>query len=104
MRRHPNQSCQPPRHQSQHTPQKTQTIRPRRRERIDEESRTVSLPSPMLPGTLLICSAIGYALALALEFLGLRQRFAWRPIALRGATLCAVIAHTIYLIRNATSN
>src|SRR5258705_7266405 len=61
-------------------------------------------PPAMLPGTLIICSAIGYALALALELLGLRQRFAWRPIALRVLTLYALLAHTVYLVKNATSN
>jgi ABC-type uncharacterized transport system permease subunit len=58
----------------------------------------------MPPGTLIICSAIGYALALALELLGLRQRFVWRPIALRVLTLYALLAHTVYLAKNATSN
>jgi ABC-type uncharacterized transport system permease subunit len=58
----------------------------------------------MPPGALIICSAIGYALAVALEFLGLRQRFASYLVALRLLTLCAMIAHTIYLIRNAISN
>jgi ABC-type uncharacterized transport system permease subunit len=58
----------------------------------------------MLSGTLIICSATGYAIALALELLGLRQRFAWRPVVLRVLTLYALLTHTIYLIKNATSN
>ena len=36
MRRRADQSRQPPRHQSQHAPQETQTIRPRRRSGPDE--------------------------------------------------------------------
>jgi ABC-type uncharacterized transport system permease subunit len=55
-------------------------------------------------GALIICSANAYAFALALELLGIRLRFAWRLSALRVATLCAVLAHTVYLIRIATSN
>src|SRR4051812_17395744 len=58
----------------------------------------------MPPGTLIICSAAGYALALALELLGLRRRLAWRPIALRALVLYAVLAHTIHLIKTSTSN
>jgi len=57
-----------------------------------------------MPGTLIICSAAGYAVALALELLGLRQRFAWRPVALRAVTLYALLAHTIHLIKNAAGN
>src|SRR3979409_1809507 len=56
-----------------------------------------------MPGTLIICSAAGYALALALELLGLRRRLAWRLVALRALTLYALLAHTIYLIKNAAS-
>lgn len=56
-----------------------------------------------MPGTLIICSAAGYAVALALELLGLRQRLAWRPVALRVLTLYALLAHTIHLIKNGTS-
>jgi ABC-type uncharacterized transport system permease subunit len=58
----------------------------------------------MLPGTLIICSAAGYTIALALEFLGLKQRVAWIRIALRALTLFAVLVHTIHLARNATTN
>jgi ABC-type uncharacterized transport system permease subunit len=57
-----------------------------------------------MPGTLIICSAAGYALALALELVGLRRRFVWRPVALRVLTLYALLAHTIHLIKNAASN
>ena len=57
-----------------------------------------------MPGTLIICSAAGYALALALELLGFRRRFVWRPVALRVLALYALLAHTIHLIKNATTN
>jgi ABC-type uncharacterized transport system permease subunit len=57
-----------------------------------------------MPGTLIICSATGYAVALALELLGLRQRIAWRPVALRAVVLYALLAHTIHLIKNAASS
>jgi ABC-type uncharacterized transport system permease subunit len=56
----------------------------------------------MPPGTLIFCSTAGYVLAFALELLGLRQRLAWRLVALRAIALYAVLAHSIYLIKNAT--
>ena len=43
-----------------------------------------------MPGTLIICSAAGYAVAFALELLGLRRRLAWRPVALRALMLYAL--------------
>lgn len=54
-----------------------------------------------MPGILIICAAAGYVLAFALEIIGLRRRFVWRPIALRAIVFYAVLAHTIHLIRNA---
>ena len=56
----------------------------------------------MPSGTLIFCSAVGYLLAFALELLGLRQRLAWRLVALRAIALYAVLAHSIYLVKNAT--
>jgi len=58
----------------------------------------------MLSGTLIICSATAYTIALALELLGLNQRFAWHRVALRALTLFAILAHTLHLARNATTN
>jgi ABC-type uncharacterized transport system permease subunit len=56
----------------------------------------------MPSGTLIFCSGVGYVIAFILEVIGLRQRLAWRPVALRAIGLYAVLAHTIYLIKNAT--
>jgi ABC-type uncharacterized transport system permease subunit len=58
----------------------------------------------VLSDIFIICIAAGYAIALALELLGLRRRFTWRPIALRLLMLCALLAHTVYLIKNETNN
>jgi ABC-type uncharacterized transport system permease subunit len=58
----------------------------------------------MLPDTLILCSTAGYVIALVLEFLGLRQRFAWHRNTLRAITLFAVLAHTFSLARNTATN
>jgi ABC-type uncharacterized transport system permease subunit len=54
----------------------------------------------MPPGTLIICSAVGYAIAFALEIVGVRRRFAGRRIVLDIVVLSAVLAHSFYLVRN----
>jgi ABC-type uncharacterized transport system permease subunit len=58
----------------------------------------------MPPGSLIVISATSYAIAFALELLGLRQRLTWRSLALRVVTLFATIAHTIYLTKSAIGN
>jgi ABC-type uncharacterized transport system permease subunit len=51
----------------------------------------------MLAGISTICFAACYAIALALEVLGLKSRAAWRRAALLGTTAAGVVAHTLYL-------
>ncbi|HEX5472541.1 MAG TPA: hypothetical protein VFW73_11675 [Lacipirellulaceae bacterium] len=58
----------------------------------------------MPSGTLIIGSAIGYAVALLLELIGVRRRFAGHRIVLDIVALCAVVTHFIYLVRNILSS
>src|SRR4051812_42761067 len=69
-----------------------------------QDPAALRLSKKMPPGTLILCSAAAYAIALALELLGIKRRFAWHRIALCAVTLIAVLAHTLHLIQNATSN
>src|SRR4051812_32193443 len=54
-------------------------------------------------GTIILCCSLAYAIALALEILGLRRRFAGHRISLLVATLVALVAHSSALIQSATS-
>jgi ABC-type uncharacterized transport system permease subunit len=51
----------------------------------------------MLSGISTFCFAACYAIALALEILGLKSRAAWRRMALIVATAAGILAHTLYL-------
>jgi ABC-type uncharacterized transport system permease subunit len=56
----------------------------------------------MLSGISIICFAACYAIALALEILGLRRRFAWHRAILISVTAAALLMHSLYLFRNIT--
>jgi ABC-type uncharacterized transport system permease subunit len=51
----------------------------------------------MLSGISIICFAASYAIGLVLELIGLRKRPAWIRLAVIGATLAGLLAHTLYL-------
>ena len=51
----------------------------------------------MLSGISIICFAASYAVALGLEIVVLKRRFAWHRAALVAATLAGLAAHTLYL-------
>jgi ABC-type uncharacterized transport system permease subunit len=51
----------------------------------------------MLSGISIVCFAACYAIALALEVLGLKSRAGWRRAALLGVSAAGVLAHTLYL-------
>jgi len=51
----------------------------------------------MLSGISTICFAASYAIAFALELVGLKVRFTWRRAAIIAITLAGLVAHTIYL-------
>ena len=51
----------------------------------------------MLSGITIICFAASYAIAFALEIVGLAKRFAWHRAALLAVTIAGFAAHTLYL-------
>jgi ABC-type uncharacterized transport system permease subunit len=51
----------------------------------------------MLSGISTICFASCYAIAFALQIVGLKKRFAWHRTALLLATVVGLITHTLYL-------
>ena len=51
----------------------------------------------MLSGISTICFAASYAIAFALELVGLKLRFAWHRAAIVLVTLAGLAAHTLYL-------
>jgi hypothetical protein len=51
----------------------------------------------MLSGISIICFAACYAIAFALEIVGLTKRFAWHRAALSVVTIAGLTAHTLYL-------
>jgi ABC-type uncharacterized transport system permease subunit len=51
-----------------------------------------------MSGISTICFAACYAIAFALELIGLRMRFAWHRAALIVVTLAGLVAHTLYLV------
>jgi ABC-type uncharacterized transport system permease subunit len=51
----------------------------------------------MLSGISISCFAASYAIALVLEVIGLRRRPGWLRLAVIGATLAGMLAHTLYL-------
>src|SRR5262245_35983119 len=51
----------------------------------------------MLSGISILCFAACYAIAFALEIVGLRKRFAWHRAVLLAITIGGLIAHTLYL-------
>ncbi len=51
----------------------------------------------MLSGISIICFAASYAIACALDVVGLKRRFAWHRAALLIATLGGIAAHSLYL-------
>ena len=51
----------------------------------------------MLSGITIACFAACYAIAFALEMVGLKKRFAWHRLALLGVTVAGFAAHTLYL-------
>lgn len=51
----------------------------------------------MLSGVSVICFASCYAIALALEIVGLKVRFRWHRVVLLAVTVAGLAAHTIYL-------
>jgi ABC-type uncharacterized transport system permease subunit len=53
----------------------------------------------MLSGISTLCFAASYAIAFALELIGLKVRFAWHRAAIVVVTLAGLIAHTLYLAR-----
>jgi ABC-type uncharacterized transport system permease subunit len=53
----------------------------------------------MLSGITTLCFAASYAIAFALELVGLKVRFAWHRAAIVAVTLAGLIAHTLYLAR-----
>ena len=55
----------------------------------------------MLSGISIICFAACYAIAFALELVGLKRRFAWHRAVLIGVTVAGVAAHTLYLLHGA---
>lgn len=57
----------------------------------------------MLSGISIICFAACYAIAFALEALGLKRRFAWHRAILVAVTLAGLAAHSLYLLRNTTA-
>jgi ABC-type uncharacterized transport system permease subunit len=52
----------------------------------------------MLSGISIICFAASYAIAFALEIIGLKKRFAWHRALLVGVTVAGVLAHTLFLL------
>jgi ABC-type uncharacterized transport system permease subunit len=57
----------------------------------------------MLSGISIICFAACYAIALALEVIGLKRRFAWHRILLSSVTFAGVLAHTLFLVLGSKS-
>jgi ABC-type uncharacterized transport system permease subunit len=53
----------------------------------------------MLSGISTVCFAASYAIAFALELIGLKTRFAWHRVAIAVVTLAGLVAHTLYLCR-----
>lgn len=51
----------------------------------------------MLTGISILCFAASYAIAFALEIVGLTKRFAWHWVALLAVTIAGLVAHTFYL-------
>lgn len=57
----------------------------------------------MLSGISILCFAASYAVAFALEIVGLVKRFAWHRAVLLVATVAGLIAHTLYLAKLAAA-
>jgi ABC-type uncharacterized transport system permease subunit len=52
-----------------------------------------------MSGISTICFAACYAIAFALELVGLKLRFAWQRVAIITATVAGLVAHTLYLVQ-----
>ena len=57
----------------------------------------------MLTGITVICFAPCYAIAFALESLGIKRRFSWHRAALLVAVVAGLVAHSIYLSNRAAA-